>query len=436
MRFFYSYKMTVNRIYSLFKKNPRAITDSRKVVEKSLFFALKGENFDGNKFAGEALKKGAAYAIIDDEKFEGISNTILVDDVLNTLQQLAFHHRKELGIPILAITGSNGKTTTKELIASVLSKKFRICSTRGNLNNHIGVPLTLLEMTPETQFGIVEMGANHPGEIGFLASVADPDYGIITNIGRAHIEGFGSFEAVKKTKAELYDYLKLKEGTVFYNRNNPILKELTNGMKHLVSYGTERADLNGTPVQAPPYLHAIINFQEEETYIESKLIGDYNFENIMAAACIGYFFGVKPQQVQDAVKNYYPNNNRSQLIEKNQLKIIMDAYNANPTSMQASIQSFNSSFSGPKYLILGDMLELGDEIQNEHAAILEQIKKHPFDEVFLVGPDFSEAAVNENFKTFQSTAELCSYLEKINLKGSVLIKGSRAIQLEKVLDFL
>ncbi len=304
------------------------------------------------------------------------------------------------------------------------------------MNNQIGVPITLLEMTNETEFGIVEMGANHPGEIGFLASASDPDYGIITNIGRAHIEGFGSFEGVKRTKAELYDYLKAKGGTVFYNRSNLILKELTDGIKHLVSYGKEEADLTGTPLQSSPFIHAKVNFPEGETYIDSNLIGDYNFENIMAAACIGQYFGITPQQIKEAVKNYTPQNNRSQLIDKKELKIIMDAYNANPTSMKASIQSFASSFQGPKYLILGDMLELGNDTPGEHSATLKQIKKHPFEEVFLVGTAFAEAARNFHYKSFQTTAELCSYLVDSELKGSVLIKGSRALQLEKVLDFL
>ncbi|MGM0619407.1 MAG: UDP-N-acetylmuramoyl-tripeptide--D-alanyl-D-alanine ligase [Bacteroidota bacterium] len=429
--------MKKNRLYQLFKNHPIVVTDSRKIKKGSLFFALKGENFNGNKFAADALEKGAAYAIIDEKKYNTSSKTILVENALNALQQLAGRHKKELEIPVLGITGSNGKTTTKELIAAVLSEKFRVSYTQGNLNNHIGVPLTLLGMDESTEFGIVEMGANHQGEIAQLCSIADPDYGIITNIGRAHLEGFGSFEAIKKTKAELYDYLKKKNGTVFYNRDNSILSELTKSIAYKISYGSIDADLSGNPVLSPPFVHAKVHFPKGNLYLNSKLTGSYNFENIMAAACIGQYFGVNPSVIQKAIKDYNPGNNRSQLIEKNNLKIIMDAYNANPTSMQASIHSFVSSFSGPRYLILGDMLELGGQEMNEHISILEKTKKHSFSEVLLVGKAFTRAAKNYSFKSFATAENLCQYLSENPIKeGAILIKGSRGIQLEKVLDIL
>ena len=430
--------MTIEKIYRIFKNSAQVVTDSRKIVEGSVFFALKGENFNGNEYAAEALKKGASYAIIDEEKYLINDKTILVDNVLKTLQQLANFHRKQLGIPILAITGSNGKTTTKELIAAVLSTSYNISFTEGNLNNHIGVPLTLLTMNEKTEMGIVEMGANHPREIGILSEIADPDYGIITNIGKAHLEGFGSFEAIKKTKSELYDYLKKKKGsTIFYNKDNPILTEITQTISNKISFGTSGADLNGEPVQSPPYIHAKVHFPKGILYLNSKLTGSYNFENIMAAACIGHYFKVDPIAIQKAIINYKPQNNRSQLIEKNRLKIIMDAYNANPTSMKASIESFNASFPEPKFLILGDMLELGNEEQAEHQKILTEIKKHSFSEVFLVGPVFTESAKNSSYYTYNNSEELCRYLVKnpVN-EGAILIKGSRGIQLEKVLQYL
>ncbi|MFW5755060.1 MAG: UDP-N-acetylmuramoyl-tripeptide--D-alanyl-D-alanine ligase [Tangfeifania sp.] len=430
--------MTIEEIYRIFKNSTQVVTDSRRIVEGSMFFALKGEKFNGNEYAAEALEKGASFAIIDEKGYAKNQRTILVDDALETLQQLANFHRKQLGTTILAITGSNGKTTTKELIAAVLSTKYNISFTQGNLNNHIGVPLTLLAMDEKTEIGIVEMGANHPGEIGMLSEIADPDYGIITNIGKAHLEGFGSFEAIKKTKSELFDYLKKKKGgTVFFNKENPILTEITQNISNKISFGKSGADLNGEPVQSPPFIHVKVKFPKGVLYLNSKLTGSYNFENILAAACIGHYFKVDPLSIQKAIKNYTPQNNRSQLIEKNGLKIIMDAYNANPTSMQASIESFNASFSSPKFLILGDMLELGDDAQREHMKILAEIKKHSFKEVFLTGPVFAAAAKNYPFKSFGNSAELCQFLAENPLKdGAVLIKGSRGIQLEKVLQYL
>lgn len=428
---------TTEEIYSLFKKYPLISTDSRRIASESLFFALKGENFNGNKFAAESLKKGAAYAIVDEEEFVTSGKTLLVNDVLATLTSLANLHRKTLGLPILAITGTNGKTTTKELVAAVLAKHFNVSFTEGNLNNHIGVPLTLLKMNSKTQFGVVEMGANHQGEIEALCEIAEPDFGIITNIGKAHLEGFGSLENVIKTKSELFNFIKAKKGTFFFNSDNEVLNKQFSDYNRKVSFGTSGADFIGEPVQSPPFVHLKANFEKGALYLNSNLIGDYNFENILAAACIGDFFKVDPLKIQQAIKNYVPRNNRSQLITGDNLRIIMDAYNANPTSMQASIKSFVANNQGDNYLILGDMLELGSYSEKEHTAILELIKNLKIKDLFLVGAEFYKAGQSFGFKRFERVEELIVYLERNKIKnGNLLIKGSRGIQLEKVLDRL
>jgi UDP-N-acetylmuramoyl-tripeptide--D-alanyl-D-alanine ligase len=426
---------TIEEIYQIFKKNPVISTDSRKIEKNCVFFALKGENFNGNKFTAAALDKGAGYSIIDEKEYYISDKTILVDDVLQTLKDLANLHRKKLKIPILAITGSNGKTTTKELVSAVLSEKFKVSFTEGNLNNHIGVPLTLLKMNANTEFGVVEMGANHPGEIAILCEIAEPDFGIITNIGKAHLEGFGSFEGVIKTKSELYQYIKRTNGTVFYNNNNPILTNLTSEIQNKISYGKEKASFTGELISSSPFVHVKANFKKGVLYLNTNLTGDYNFENIMAAACIGNHFNIDPLLIQKALKNYYPQNNRSQLINKNGIKIIMDAYNANPTSMQASIKSFMSNVSGESYLILGDMLELGEYSGQEHIAILELLKNYPGITVYTVGKNFLEIAENFKCQPFLKVEQLCEFLQKTPItEGDVLIKGSRGIRLEKVLD--
>jgi len=428
---------TTNYIYQIFKDFPIISTDSRKIEKNSLFFALKGYNFNGNKFAADSLNKGAAYAIIDEEKYIVSEKTILVDNVLNTLTELANFHRKKLGIPILAITGTNGKTTTKELVSTVLAQKFNITFTEGNLNNHIGVPLTLLKMNAKTQFGIVEMGANHRGEIKQLCEIAEPDYGIITNIGKAHLEGFGSFEGVKSAKAELFHFLMAKNGRLFYNGNNPILEELIGDYKNKMSFGFKNTDFTGQAVPSSTFLHIKANFKKGVLYLNTNLIGDYNFENIMAAACIGTNFEIDPLIIQKVIKEYQPKNNRSQLIIRGKIKIVMDAYNANPTSMQASIISFLSNNKHDYYLILGDMLELGEYERKEHIQILDLIKDLNPKQVFLVGSIFSEVNSNFDFNTFENVSELNQFLKKNPIKnGNILIKGSRRIQLEKVLESL
>ena len=425
---------TTQEIYTIFRNHPNISTDSRKIEKGCLFFALKGEKFNGNKFVQSALENGASFAFIDEKEFNFSEKTILVENVLHTLQELANLHRKELDIPILAITGTNGKTTTKELIASVLSQKFKVSFTQGNLNNHIGVPLTLLKMNTETEFGVVEMGANHPGEIDALCRIAEPGYGIITNIGKAHLEGFGSFEGVIQTKTELYRFLENKNGTVFFNRDNALLREQTENMQNKISYGKKDADFTGEETKSPPFIHVKANFKKGVLFLNTNLIGDYNVENILAAACVGNYFHVDPLKIQKALKEYQPKNNRSQLLQKNGLKIIMDAYNANPTSMHASIKSFFSTVAGNNYLILGDMLELGSYSREEHLKILELLKDYSAVNIFLVGQTFSELAPEYNVQSFQNVEQLCVFLKKNKLKnGNILIKGSRGIQLEKVL---
>ncbi len=428
--------MSTEEIYKLFLANPVISTDSRHIEKGCLFFALKGENFNGNHFAENALSRGAAYAIIDEKEFIS-KNTILVGNVLKALQDLAHYHRKCMGIPILGITGTNGKTTTKELISTVLAKKYKVSFTKGNLNNHIGVPLTLLGMNADTEFGIVEMGANHPGEIAELCEIAAPDFGIITNIGQAHLEGFGSLEGVKKTKGELYAYLQKKNGIVFYNSDNPTLVELGQQLKNRISFGKNNADFTGEPIQSPPFIHVKANFRKGVLYLNTNLIGDFNFENILAAACIANYFKVDPLKIQEAIKTYQPTNNRSQLIKKGNLTIIMDAYNANPTSMKASINSFLTNLKGEKYLVLGDMLELGNYAPAEHLKIVNMIPEPLLEKTFFVGAEFRKAAGNQAYHTFENIDALLSFIEKNPIKkGNLLIKGSRGIQLEKILDIL
>ncbi|MGE0018183.1 MAG: UDP-N-acetylmuramoyl-tripeptide--D-alanyl-D-alanine ligase [Draconibacterium sp.] len=426
---------TIAELYHIFRNNPVITTDSRNIEPDSLFFALKGDSFNGNKFAIEALNKGAVYAIIDEKEFELPGKTILVENVLQALKDLASLHRKKLGLPILAITGTNGKTTTKELVSAVLARKYNVSFTQGNLNNHIGVPLTLLKMNESTEFGVVEMGANHPGEIAELCEIADPDYGIITNIGKAHLEGFGSFEGVIQTKTELYRFLQKKNGLVFYNKSNPLLEKLTGNIANKISYGENDANLVAEPIESPPYLHLKANFPKGVLYLNTQLTGNYNFENVLAAACIGNYFMVDPLEIQKAIKVYQPKNNRSQLIVKNNLRITMDAYNANPTSMQASIKSFMQNASRETNLILGDMLELGEYSRDEHTTILELLKSYPECNVYLVGDIFFEIAGEYDYPVFENADSLCETLKKTPItNGNVLIKGSRGIHLEKVLN--
>jgi UDP-N-acetylmuramoyl-tripeptide--D-alanyl-D-alanine ligase len=357
--------------------------------------------------------------------------------VLTCLQQLANYHRQQLGLPIIAITGTNGKTTTKELITAVLSGKYRIQATKGNLNNHIGVPLTLLSMNKNTEIGVVEMGASHPGEIKALCEIANPDFGLITNIGKAHLEGFGSFEGVIRTKSELYDFIRGKGGKCFLNTDNSLLVKQAQQIEQF-SYGqSDQYYLSGEIAESTPYLVAKVLFPKGWLYLKSKLVGNYNLENLLAAACVGKYFGVDPLKIQSAIAEYTPSNNRSQFIQKQKNTIIMDAYNANPTSMLAALNNFVSIKHPHKCLILGDMLELGTSSEEEHQKIMDFIDSQNFDEVFLVGPNFKSAIGKEQKKKFDQVELLSNYLKAQPLENKlVLIKGSRGIHLENILELI
>lgn len=435
-------KMSIDQLYKIFRQSSGVCTDSRAIQPGSLFFALKGETFDGNLFALKAVESGASYAVVDDSSLPSDERLILVDDVLSTLQQLARHHRRELGLPIIGITGTNGKTTTKELISRVLMTEYRTSFTQGNLNNHIGVPLTLLKMDENTQIGVVEMGASAPGEIATLVSVCEPDYGIVTNVGKAHLLGFGSFEGVVRTKGELYDYLKNNDGTVVYNIGNPNLCSMIEEREPIKSipYGMKYEDASLLPVTSEnPYMRIRLDSGE---VIETQLVGSYNADNVMAALAIGKLFFIDAKASYEAICSYMPTNNRSQLVNGKYNKIIIDAYNANPTSMRAALSNFAVMEKRLSAMVLGDMLELGEESQNEHMGILEIISGMNADILFFVGKEYREAArsfgdIMSKAHFFDTSAELKEYLLSNQLKEhTVLVKGSRGTCVEKVVEAL
>lgn len=431
--------MEIDEIYNLFKKNFKISTDSRNIKKGVLFFALKGENFDGNKYANEALKKGARYCIIDNIDYKINNKCILVDDVLKTLQKLANFHLKEIGIKTIAITGSNGKTTTKEIVTTVLSQKYKVKSTQGNFNNHIGVPLTVLSFTKDLDFGIVEMGANHKGEIKELADIVNPDYGIITNIGTAHIEGFGSYKGILETKLELYQNLGKNEGTAFIHSTNSELMLKSSEMNlNSVIFGTGKNTLvEAEIISNTPFitLKLLSDNKKKETEIKSNLIGDYNLENIMAGACIGAYFSVSEKQIKSAIESYVPKNMRSQFKETSKNKVILDAYNANPSSMKAAIQNLSSIDHKNKIVILGDMMELGEMAISEHQKIISLLGEKNYSKVFLVGQLFKNS--KSMYTTFSNTDELIEYLKLNTLENNlILVKGSRKMKLEKIVTYL
>jgi UDP-N-acetylmuramoyl-tripeptide--D-alanyl-D-alanine ligase len=416
--------MTIKEIYNLYSEYYLVNTDTRNIRKNSIFFALKGENFNGNKYAEEAIKKGASYAIVDEEEYKTTESVILVDNVLQCLQELAAYHREILNVPILALTGSNGKTTTKELINAVLSRKFNTVATQGNLNNHIGVPLTLLSMTDETEFGIVEMGANHLNEISFLSNIAKPNFGYITNFGKAHLEGFGNIEGVIKGKSELYNYLKSTHGKVFVNQHDEIQLKQSEGI-HTVPFEETIAFIDANP-------SVKISFKNLE--IESQLIGSYNFNNIAAAITIGNYFDIDSTTVKTALENYISTNNRSQVIQKNDVRIIMDAYNANPSSMQAALENFKNLEASSKIAILGDMFELGETAVDEHQKIAEFAEELNLKLVFLIGELFSKTATNDAIKFIDFDTFKNNYNSTEFSNSTLLIKGSRGMKLERILD--
>ncbi len=425
--------MNIQELYKLYKQSYKVSTDTREVAQDSIFFALKGDNFNGNKFAEEALKKGASYAVVDEKRHQTKPTIVLVDDVLKTLQLLATYHRKELNIPIISLTGSNGKTTTKELINIILSRKYKTTATLGNLNNHIGVPLTLLSMTPETEIGIVEMGANHLQEIDLLCNIALPDFGYITNFGKAHLEGFGSMEGVVQAKTELYLSLKERNKLVFVNVNDQKQLEKSKGINQ-VTFGSAEADVNIELIDANPFV--IVKFNA--VTIQSKLIGSYNFANIAAAIAIGIHFQVSDKMIKEAIEDYTPANNRSQIVKKSTNIIILDAYNANPTSMEAALENLSGLTDKNKIVILGDMFELGNDAEIEHQHITDQVERIALVKVYLIGENFYKTISNskkiERFKNFE---DFKNVFAKTNIQNStLLIKASRGMALERVLDLL
>ncbi len=429
--------MDLNEIYSIFEMHPAVSTDSRTLEKGDIFFALKGPNFDANNLALKALEDGASYAVVDDQTFPDSPYTIKVKNVLETLQQLAALHRSKMNAKVIAITGSNGKTTTKELLARVLSKKYNTIYTSGNLNNHIGVPLSLLKIKAETEMAIIEMGANHMGEIRKLCLLANPNYGIITNIGKAHLEGFGSITGVINAKSEMYSYIDDNGGMLFVNKDNELLNRLSANIKRF-TFGNElSSDLYTELINSDPFLHIAWEYKGMQSVTATKLIGIYNAENIFTAIAAGCFFDVSQDDIEDAVSNYAPSNSRSQLIETRKNRIIMDAYNANPVSMEAAIQNFDRMRGNKSLVILGDMLELGEESDYEHANILKLLTDLDIAEVILVGPLFEIVYGGDDWHIFTDADALCKYIEKNPVKNyDILIKGSRGIRLEKVLPLL
>ena len=420
-------------LYNIYKQHPVISTDTRSIAKDSIFFALKGANFNGNTFAEKALALGAAYVVVDEKEFQINDKCILVDDVLKSLQDLAHYHRMQLNIPVIGITGSNGKTTSKELLYAVLSRKFKTLATKGNLNNHIGVPLTLLSITSDIEMTIIEMGANHQLEIEFLCNIAQPTYGLICNVGKAHLEGMGGFEGVKKTKKELYDHIRLHNGLAFINADDMNLMEMSSAVERKEFFGSStQTRVAGRIISSDPFLSIEVKLkgQSEFSKIDSKLVGDYNLNNILASICIGDYFGVELHEMIAGIESYEPSNNRSQAVKMGSNDVIMDAYNANPSSMSAAVMNFAKVNAENKMLILGDMFEMGDESMREHLAMIELVRQLKFNNVIFVGKDF-HACKKYEFNFFETTEEAKQYLETIKpTHSTILVKGSRGMKLE------
>lgn len=427
--------MTIETLHTIFLKSSGVVIDTRKIIENAIFFAIKGDNFDANTFSKQALDLGASFVVIDNKENYIDERTIIVENSLETLQKLAKFHRQYLAIPIIALTGSNGKTTTKELLNQVLSKKYKTIATIGNLNNHIGVPLTLLSLKIGTEIGIIEMGANHQKEIEFLCKIAQPDYGYITNFGKAHLEGFGGIEGVIKGKCEMYTYLKLNQKKVFVNIDDPLQLQKTEGIERITF-----SQLNGTAnttidsVTANPFVSLVY----KNTTIQSQLIGLYNATNISAAIAVGNYFEVSEKAIKEAIESYIPDNNRSQIISKNSNEIILDAYNANPSSMLLALENFIQLDKQNKVIIIGDMFELGVESKIEHQNILNYLTKATNINCYFVGKHFfSNKITNENFAFFEDLESFQNYLTSNQfLNKTILIKGSRGIALERTLEYI
>lgn len=427
-------------LYQHFLDHRSISTDTRNITKGSLFFALKGEHFNANTFAEQALLNGAAYAVIDEEEYKTSEQCILVPDVLTALQDLAKHHREQLKIPVIGLTGSNGKTTTKELLKAVLAEKYKVFATKGNLNNHIGVALSILSIADDTQIAVIEMGANHQQEIAFLCTIAQPTHGLITNIGMAHLDGFGGFEGVKKGKAELYTYLKQQGGFVFIYRNNPYLMEMSVAaqLNKIQYYGTEASDkVSGQLLKSDPYIELRWALAGHEYHAQANLTGSYNFENVLAAICVGQYFEVSPAQINHALANYFPTNNRSQLYKTAHNTLICDFYNANPSSMDASLNNLSTLTAAHKVAILGDMFELGPEAEAQHELIAKMASAAELQLVIFIGKHFY--AFKDRYKGlfFTTPKEAELYLQENPVKDSlVLLKGSRGMALEQLMPCL
>lgn len=426
--------MEIKELYQLFIKSNGVTADTRKIGKGQIYFALKGNNFNGNTFASEAVEQGAAYSIIDEHEFNKNEKCILVDDVLNTLQQLANYHLKQVNPKaIIAITGSNGKTTTKELVHAVLATTFNTHYTKGNLNNHIGIPLTLLEMAANTEIAVIEMGANHQKEIESYCKYVEPTHGIITNCGKAHLEGFGGIEGIRKGKGELYDFLKVHNGFVFVNGDDDILLNMLNqrNISNYISYGNKLSNKYSSKILID---NPFLKIQFEDVEINSNLFGSYNYSNIMCAIAVGKHFGVQNEKIKDAISTYQPENARSQVIEKNGYHLILDAYNANPTSMQHALESFAKSSEKRKIVILGDMFELGVDAVHEHQFIASLCEQLHFDTIILVGNDFSKTQTSDTVLKFKTTEEAKQWFQHQDFSNSeILLKGSRSMKMENII---
>lgn len=427
--------MEIEKLYQKYLENKKISTDTRQITPGSVFFALKGDKFNANEFAAEAITKGASYAVIDESKFKSGDRTILVADVLEALQKLARYHRDQLKIPFIGLTGSNGKTTSKELVNAVLGKKFKTFATKGNLNNHIGVPLTVLSIDSSVEMAVVEMGANHLGEIGLLCNIANPTHGFITNIGKAHIGTFGGYENIIRGKSELFQHLISNKGTVFINSQNPILANMAKRFSDPIFYPAKGDYYHAELISADPMVKLKADNGDE---IQTQLIGAYNFENIAAALCIGKFFGVEAKSANQAIAEYIPGNMRSQVLKKGSNTIILDAYNANPSSMQAAIENMAAMKSVKKVLMLGDMFELEEEADKEHRAIGKLIKEKGFRDVYLCGSLFKSALKEiPDAKYFTKKEELIQELKQYPVKeATILVKASRGIGLETIVEYL
>lgn len=435
---------TTAQLYQHFLANPIICTDTRSISKGCLFFALKGENFDANTFAEQAIQLGAAFAIVDNPSYAKNDRCILVDDVLEALQNLAKHHRSQLKIPVIGLTGSNGKTTTKELIRAVLAERYQVFATKGNLNNHIGVPLSILSITSEVQIAVIEMGANHQKEIEFLCEIARPTHGLITNVGMAHLDGFGGFEGVKKGKAELYAHLKLNHGIAFINRDNPYLMEMSDkaGLEKVIYYGTDpgahpMSSVSGKLIDSDPFIDFTWQVEEQSYSAKANLTGTYNFENILAAIVLGHFFKLSPDEINRGLANYFPVNNRSQLTKTDKNTVICDFYNANPSSMTAALHNLRSLSGQKKAAIMGDMFELGPEAPEQHEEVIKLALQSKVDLLIFIGVNFYTYRSDYSAVFFSTPQEASAYLESQQLSDYlILLKGSRGMALEKLLPLL